>query len=59
MDDLRERQLAITDPEMFFKIHKWPLIIDEVQYALILFEEIERIVNKEKLITTLTVEYFC
>ena len=48
LDDLRERALAIQDPEMFLKIHKWPLIIDEVQYAPILFEEIERIVNEEK-----------
>ena len=49
LDDLRKRNLAIDDPEMFLKLHHWPLIIDEVQYAPKLFEVIEAIVNKEKL----------
>lgn len=49
LDDIRERKQAITDPEMFLQLHKWPLIIDEVQYAPKLFEVIEGIVNKEKL----------
>ena len=33
LDDLQERNLAKSDPEMFLKIHKAPLLIDEVQYA--------------------------
>lgn len=37
LDDLQERHLAKTDPEMFLKIHKTPLLIDEVQYAPELF----------------------
>lgn len=49
LDDIREREMAIKDPEMFLKLHKWPLIIDEVQYAPKLFEVIEAIVNKQKL----------
>ena len=49
LDDIREREMAIKDPEMFLKLHKWPLIIDEVQYDPKLFEVIEAIVNKEKL----------
>lgn len=49
LDDIRERKQAITDPEMFLQLHKWPLIIDDVQYAPKLFEVIEGIVNKEKL----------
>lgn len=49
LDDIRERELAIKDPELFLEFHKWPLIIDEVQYAPKLFEVIEAIVNKEKL----------
>lgn len=49
LDDLRNRQLANEDPEMFLQINKWPLIIDEVQYAPKLFDVIEAIVNKEKL----------
>lgn len=37
LDDLLERNLAKTDPEMFLKLHKPPLLIDEVQYAPELF----------------------
>ncbi len=38
LDNLRERASAINDPEMFFQIHKPPLIIDEVQHAPKLFD---------------------
>ncbi len=48
LDNLRERQSAINDPEMFLQIHKWPLIVDEVQHAPKLFDIIEQIVNEEK-----------
>lgn len=37
LDDLNERNLAKTDPEMFLQIHKPPILIDEVQYAPELF----------------------
>lgn len=47
LDNIRERESAINDPELFLKIHKWPLIIDEVQYAPNLFNIIEQIVNEE------------
>ena len=45
LDDRRERAQAINDPELFLKLHTWPLIIDEVQYAPALFDVIESIVN--------------
>ena len=51
LDNIRERESAINDPELFLKIHKWPLIIDEVQYAPILFNCLESIVNKKRLET--------
>jgi len=41
LDDLNERALAKTDPEMFFQIHKPPVLIDEVQYAPELFSYIK------------------
>lgn len=41
LDDLQERNLARTDPEMFLKIHKTPILIDEVQYAPELFPYIK------------------
>ena len=44
----RERELANKDPELFLQLHPWPLIIDEVQRAPILFNTIEEIVNNEK-----------
>ncbi len=48
LDNLRDRQSAINDPEMFLQLHKCPLIIDEVQHAPKLFDVIESIVNEEK-----------
>ena len=46
--DGNERMLARTDPEMFIKIHGYPLIIDEIQYAPQLFETIESVVDRER-----------
>ncbi len=46
LDDLQERSLARTDPEMFLKIHKTPLLIDEVQYAPELFTYIKIMIDK-------------
>ena len=51
LDDLRNRKQAQSDPELFLQEHKPPLIIDEVQYAPILFDVIEAIVNKQKIET--------
>ena len=41
LDDLNERSLAKTDPEMFLQLHKPPVLIDEVQYAPELFTYIK------------------
>lgn len=41
LDDLQARNLAKTDPEMFLKLHKTPILIDEVQYAPELFSYIK------------------
>lgn len=41
LDDFQERALAKRDPEMFLKIHKPPVLIDEVQYAPELFSQIK------------------
>ena len=48
LDNLRERETAIRDPELFLSLHKDPLIIDEVQYAPKLLSVIETIVNRVK-----------
>lgn len=52
LDNTREREVAIKDPQLFLQLHKWPLIIDEVQRAPALFEAIEEIVNNEKMVNT-------
>lgn len=49
LDDIKEREVALKDPELFLELHKAPLIIDEVQFAPELFDVIEGIVNKRKL----------
>ncbi len=46
LDDLNERNIAKTDPELFLQIHKPPVLIDEVQYAPELFTYIKIHVDK-------------
>lgn len=49
LDNIDERKLAQNDPKYFIERHGYPLIIDEVQYAPIVMEVIEEIVNKNRL----------
>lgn len=49
LDNIDERRLAEEDPKYFIERHGYPLIIDEVQYAPILMEVIEEIVNRKRL----------
>ena len=46
LDDLHQRAIAKTDPELFLQLHKPPLLIDEVQYAPELFTYIKIYVDK-------------
>ena len=46
LDDLNERAIAKTDPELFLQLHKPPILIDEVQYAPELFTYIKMHVDK-------------
>lgn len=46
LDDLNERNLAKTDPELFLQLHKPPVLIDEVQYAPELFTYIKVYADK-------------
>lgn len=41
MDDADARDLALTDPKLFFQIYHPPILIDEVQKAPSLFEQIK------------------
>jgi len=46
LDDLKQRELALKDPELFLQKNESPLIIDEVQYAPGLFSYIKIAVDK-------------
>ena len=46
LDDLNERALVKSDPELFLQLHKPPVLIGEVQYALELFAYIKMSVDK-------------
>ena len=48
LDNSRECEIALRDPQLFLSLHPWPLIIDEVQKAENLFAAIEEKVNEEK-----------
>lgn len=48
LDNAADREMAINNPDMFLLLHPWPLIIDEVQRAPMLFDAIEVVVNNEK-----------
>ncbi len=49
LDNLKARELAISDPELFLETFKAPLIIDEFQYAPNLLSHIKIIIDKMKL----------
>ena len=48
LDDEVLRNQAKNNPKTFLEEHKWPLLIDEAQYAPELFPYIKIIVDKEK-----------
>lgn len=48
LDDHEQRTLAQNDPALFLQYHQTPLIIDEIQYAPELFNEIKISVDKKK-----------
>lgn len=47
LDDLDARSLAIKDPKYFLEFYKYPLIIDEIQYAPKLLSYIKIVVDEE------------
>ncbi len=49
LDDPIEREMAVNQPELFIRLHKPPVIIDEIQYAPGLFQYIKMEVDKENI----------
>lgn len=48
LDNLAERELAQSDPQLFLQRHQQPLLIDEIQYAPKLFSAIKEIVDQNQ-----------
>ena len=48
LDNVKVRELARSDPEMFFQMYKPPVLIDEVQKAPELFEQIKMICDESE-----------
>ena len=50
LDDAEELDLALSNPRAFLESHPWPIIIDEVQKAVGLLNEIKKIVDAQRLL---------
>lgn len=49
LDDLDDRNLALENPRLFLETYGWPLIIDEIQKAPLLLDEIKKRIDSERL----------
>ena len=49
LDDSDDRTLALTNPKLFLESYGWPLIIDEIQKAPILLDEIKKNIDAQRL----------
>ncbi len=50
LDDGEDRALANNNPKMFLENYGWPLVIDEIQKAPKLLDEIKRIIDEQRLL---------
>ena len=50
LDDVEDRALAQSNPRLFLETYQWPLIIDEIQKAPLLLEEIKKIIDSQRLL---------
>ena len=49
LDDADDRALAVSNPKLFLESYGWPLIIDEIQKAPMLLDEIKVIIDNQRL----------
>ena len=49
LDDAEDRALAINNPKLFLESYGWPLIIDEIQKAPMLLDEIKVVIDNQRL----------
>lgn len=50
LDDAQDRELATVNPRLFLERYGWPLIIDEIQKAPNLLDEIKINIDKQRLL---------
>lgn len=50
LDDGDDRALAQSNPKLFLETYRWPVIIDEIQKAPGLLDEIKKVVDEQRLI---------
>lgn len=48
LDDAEDRRLALENPRLFLETWKWPVIIDEIQKAPNLLDEIKIAIDRQK-----------
>lgn len=49
LDDRSDRDLALTNPRQFLEAYGWPLVIDEIQKAPLLLDEIKKQIDAQRL----------
>ncbi|WP_405382852.1 ATP-binding protein [Phascolarctobacterium sp.] len=49
LDDADDRTLALTNPKLFLERYSWPVIIDEIQKAPNLLDEIKKVIDAQRL----------
>ncbi|MBQ9415435.1 MAG: ATP-binding protein [Clostridia bacterium] len=49
LDDAEDRALATNNPKLFLESYGWPLIIDEIQKAPMLLDEIKVVIDNQRL----------
>lgn len=50
LDDGDDRALALSNPGLFLENYAWPVVIDEIQKAPKLLDEIKKIIDRQRLI---------
>lgn len=49
LDDIDDRTLAHSNPRLFLETYRWPLMIDEIQKAPELLDEIKKTIDNQRL----------
>ena len=49
LDDGDDRALALSNPKLFLESYSWPVVIDEIQKAPKLLDEIKKIIDEQRL----------